>query len=209
MKKNFRPKGFIFIISSPSGCGKTMLAKTLLKDDANLKQSISVTTRPKRKGEVSGQDYFFIDGKEYKRMLEDDLLLEHAKIFGNLYGSPKKNIEEILNQGKDVLCVIDWQGAVELMKKVRKDLVTVFILPPALSELKKRLTGRATDSSEVMKRRLNKAKEEISKSYQYDYIVINDDFATCASQLKMILGTERLKRVRQDMIRLISAIEKE
>jgi len=208
MKNFFRSKGFIFIISSPSGCGKTTLANILLKDDSNLKQSISVTTRPKREGEVNGKDYFFISEGEYQKMIEEDLLLEHAKVFNNFYGTPREHVENILEQGKDILCVIDWQGGVNLMKKVRQDTVSAFILPPSLGELKTRLTVRATDSIEVIDRRLGEAKKEISKCDQYDYIVINDEVDECATQLRTILEAERLKRARQNMSRLISMVER-
>jgi guanylate kinase len=209
MQKDFRSKGFILVISSPSGCGKTTIAEALLKDDTNLKRSISATTRPAREGEVEGKDYFFISEDKHKQMVEDDLFLEHAQVFDKFYGTPKEHLNNILQQGKDVVCVIDWQGGVNLMKKASGDTVSVFILPPSLGELKARLTGRATDSPEVINRRLAEAKYEISKCEQYDYVVINDELNECVARLKAIVSSERLRRSRQDITRLIAAIEKE
>jgi guanylate kinase len=209
MKKNFRSRGFIFVISSPSGCGKTTLAKMLLKSDSNLKQSISVTTRPKREGEVNGKDYFFIDEEKYHQMVGSDLLLEHAKVFKNFYGTPKEYVEDLLKQGKDVVCVIDWQGGLNLLKNAGRDTVSVFILPPSLKSLESRLNERGTDSGEVINHRLAEAKHEISKCQHYDYIVINDKLDACADQLAEILHSERLKRSRQDISQLILDIEKE
>lgn len=206
---NFKSQGFIVVISSPSGCGKTTLANMLLSNDSNLKKSISVTTRLKRKGEIEGKDYFFTTEKQYKEMVAKDLLLEHAQVFDHFYGIPSQHVEKVLKQGKDVLCVIDWQGGVSLMKKIkRQNIVSIFILPPSLAILKKRLIDRKTDSEKVINNRLSEAKHEISKCVHYDYVVINNKLEQCADQLKAILTAERLKRARQDIKALIGSIEK-
>jgi guanylate kinase len=209
MKNKFRSKSFIFIVSSPSGCGKTTLVQALLKDDTNLKRSVSVTTRLKREGEVDSKDYFFISEEKYKQMVKDDLLLERAEVFSYSYGTPKGYVEKILAYGQDVVCVIDWQGAASLAKRTSQSIVSVFILPPSLSALKSRLTGRGTDSEKVINARLSEAKKEISKCSHYDYVVINNKFDDCLAQLKSILKAERAKRIRLDIPGLITSIEKE
>ena len=208
MTKNFQHHGFIVVISSPSGCGKTTLSQMLLKKDSNLKRSISVTTRARRKGERDKRDYFFITEEKYKNMISKDLLLEHAEVFGNYYGTPKQYVEELIKQGKDVVCVIDWQGGVNLMKKVKNNIVSLFILPPSLSALKRRLMTRDTDTIEVINNRLSKAKYEISKCVHYDYIVINDKLDKCADEVLTIIRAERLKRVRCNVNSLLNFIER-
>jgi len=207
MKDSFRSRGLMFVISSPSGCGKTTLAEALLSKDSNLERSISITTRPKRKEEIDGKDYFFITEDKYRQMVSDDLLLEHAQVFSHFYGTPKEHVEKLLNQGNDVVCVIDWQGGVNLMQKARQDTISAFILPPSLEELKIRLTNRATDETEVVHRRLAAAKNEISKCDNYDYVVVNNKFDDCVAQLRAILDAERARGSRQELQELIVAIE--
>lgn len=209
MQNKFRSKGCLFVVSSPSGCGKTTLVEILLKDDSSLQRSISVTTRPKREGEVDGKDYFFISADKYKQMARDGLLLEYAEVFGYSYGTPKAYVEKLLEQGKDVVCVIDWQGAESLLKSGMENMVSVFILPPSLSALRARLTRRATDTEEVINRRLSEANKEISKCGNYDYIVVNNKFDDCLAQLKSILEAERTRSTRQNVQSLIMHIEKD
>ena len=208
VNNNFRSKGLMFVISSPSGCGKTTLAKILLNTISDIKASVSVTTRTRRKGEMHGRDYYFVDEKKFKKMVDDNMLLEHAEVFGNFYGTPRTHTEDQLSKGLDVMYVIDWQGGIQLMKSTKQDVVSVFILPPSLKVLEQRLKGRGTDNIETIKRRLAKAKEEISKCYYYDYVVINDNLQKCTAPLEAILTTERLKRTRQNMEALIEAVER-
>ncbi|MEM6603707.1 MAG: guanylate kinase [Pseudomonadota bacterium] len=193
----FARRGLMLVISSPSGAGKTTLAKKLISTDIHLEQSISVTTRPARAGERNGVDYYFVSKDEYKRMIAEDEFLEHAIVHDNGYGTPKNFVEETLTQGKDIIFDIDWQGAQQLRHNVSQDLVTVFILPPSGNELRRRLEGRATDETDVVEKRLSKAASEISHWGEYDYILINDDPESCAQDLKAILGAERLRRRRQ------------
>lgn len=184
-------------LSSPSGAGKTTLAKILLMSDKNLVSSVSVTTREARVGEIEGKDYFFISPETYDQMVYDNLLLEHAIVHDNYYGTPKQFVEDALSVGKDVIFDIDWQGVQQLRANISQDLVSVFIMPPDAKELRRRLEGRATDLQNVVEKRLNKASNEISHWSEYDYVLINDDCEKCAENLRMILGAERLKRRRQ------------
>lgn len=193
----FTRRGLMFALSSPSGAGKTTLAKILLMSERNLVPSISVTTRPIRKGEVEGKDYFFISPEQYDEMVYENLLLEHAVVHDNYYGTPKQFVEDALSIGKDVMFDIDWQGVQQLRANVPQDLVSVFIMPPDAHELRRRLEGRATDTPEVVEKRLAKASSEISHWGEYDYVLINDDCEKCAENLRMILTAERLKRRRQ------------
>lgn len=194
-----RSKPIMFIISSPSGCGKTTLARALLAQDKLIKRSVSVTTRPKRMGEIQGKDYWFISRKKFDAMVESDMLIEHAEVFGNGYGTPKKQTEQLFKAGMDVMYVIDWQGGLRLMRKVKKEAVSVFILPPSIKILTSRLKSRALDSPEVIKRRLALARTEISKCKYYDYIVVNDKVDEAVLQLRSILKAERLRRTRQNL----------
>lgn len=190
-------RGLMFVLSSPSGAGKTTISRRLLSDVQDLKMSVSVTTRPPRPGEVEGQDYYFVDKAAYEAMVAKDELLEHAKVFDNFYGTPRRAVERRLAEGQDVLFDIDWQGTQQLRNKVPKDLVSVFILPPTLSDLERRLHTRAQDSEATVRARMAKALDEASHWGEYDYIVVNDDLTRCLGQVRAILTAERLKRERQ------------
>ena len=190
-------RGLMFILSSPSGAGKTTIARKLLDEDAEIRASISVTTRPMRPGEVEGVDYYFVDKAEFDRMVEANEFYEWAVVFGNCYGTPKAHIRDRLKAGGDVLFDIDWQGTQQLYQKAQADVVRVFILPPSLDELRRRLTGRGTDSAEVIAARMDRAQAEISHWDGYDYVVINDDVEGCFDKVREILAAERMKRTRQ------------
>ena len=190
-------RGFMFILSSPSGAGKTTLSRRLLGSHSGLTMSVSVTTRPMRPGEIDKQDYYFVDDAEFDRMVEAGELLEHATVFGHKYGTPATLVEESLGQGVDVLFDIDWQGTRQLAQKRRNDLVSVFILPPSLEELERRLKKRAQDSEEVVRQRMEKAAAEISHWEEYDYVVVNQDLDQALSKIVHVLEAERSKRIRQ------------
>ena len=190
-------RGLMLILSSPSGAGKTTIARKLLAEDNEIAASVSVTTRPMRPGEVEGKDYYFVDKAEFDRMVEANEFYEWAVVFGNCYGTPKAHIRDRLKAGGDVLFDIDWQGTQQLYQKAQADVVRVFILPPSLDELRRRLTGRGTDSAEVIAARMDRAQAEISHWDGYDYVVINDDIDACFEQVRGILRAERLRRARQ------------
>lgn len=190
-------RGLMFILSSPSGAGKTTIARKLLAEDTEIAMSVSVTTRPMRAGEVDGKDYYFVDRAEFDRMVEANEFYEWATVFGNSYGTPKAHIRERLKQGGDVLFDIDWQGTQQLHQKAQADVVRVFILPPSLDELRRRLTGRGTDSAEVIAARMDRAQAEISHWDGYDYVVVNDDVEGCFCKVREILAAERMRRTRQ------------
>ena len=204
MKKN--RKGLMLVLSSPSGAGKTTICKEILKKIKELKLSISYTTRPKRKSEVDGLDYFFISEKKFKELQAKDFFIENAKVFDHLYGTPKNFVEKNLLKGIDVLFDIDWQGAQKLSNFSKTDIVSVFILPPSNKILKERLKKRNEDSLEIVNKRMSKAKSEISHWIEYDYVLINDDLVTCTNEVVTILKAERKKRDRQKFI--FSFIEK-
>ncbi|MGC6535621.1 MAG: guanylate kinase [Parvibaculales bacterium] len=190
-------RGLMLVLSSPSGAGKTTLARGLLATDGNIAISVSVTTRKPRPGEVDGQDYHFVDTQGFGEMRNRGALLEHAKVFDNYYGTPRQPVEEALRGGRDVLFDIDWQGTQQLQEAAADDLVKVFILPPTAAELEKRLNSRALDSAEVVAGRMAKASDEISHYPEYDYIIVNEDAEASLAQLRAILTAERLKRGRQ------------
>ncbi len=190
-------RGLMFILSSPSGAGKTTIARMLLVRDGHIGMSVSVTTRPMRPGEADARDYHFVTDAEFDRMIEDDDFYEWAHVFGYRYGTPKGHIRNALRDGQDFLFDIDWQGTQQLYQKDQQDVVRVFILPPSLDELHERLCGRGTDSAEVIASRMERARAEISHWDGYDYVVINDDVEECFSKVLEILGAERIKRQRQ------------
>ena len=190
-------RGLMFILSSPSGAGKTTIAQRLLKQDSEIRLSVSATTRPMREGEVDGRDYHFIAQAEFERMIESDEFYEWATVFGHSYGTPKSHIRTGLKLGEDFLFDIDWQGTQQLFQKDQQDVVRVFILPPSLEELRRRLVGRGTDSSAVIDARMARAQAEISHWDGYDYVVVNDDIDVCFAKVGQILAAERMKRARQ------------
>lgn len=197
MTKNIERRGLLLVLSSPSGAGKSTLSRLLLKEDKNITLSVSMTTRTPRPGEQPGVDYNFVSTAEFEDLVKQDGFLEHAKVFDNYYGTPAAPVERAIEEGRDVLFDIDWQGTQQLSQKVAKDLVRVFILPPSKQELERRLKERAQDSAEVVARRMSKANQEISHWAEYDYIIVNDDLGQAEQQLFSILQAERLKRVRQ------------
>lgn len=190
-------RGLMFILSSPSGAGKTTISRMLLEHDGHICISVSVTTRPPRPGEVDGKDYFFVDQAEFDRMVEDEEFLEWAPVFGHCYGTPKAHVKAGLKEGQDYLFDIDWQGTQQLYQKLERDVVRVFLLPPSIDALRQRLTGRGTDSAEVIAGRMERARSEISHWDGYDYVVVNDDIQSCFEQVRKILEAERLRRARQ------------
>lgn len=190
-------RGLMLVLSSPSGAGKTTIARGLLERDSGITMSVSVTTRAMRPGEVEGLDYYFIDQQRFDRMAETGDLLEHARVFGNCYGTPRVAVEDALGAGRDVLFAIDWQGAQQLAQNARDDLVSVFVLPPSVSELERRLRGRGQDSEEVIANRMAKASNEISHWPEYDYVIVNHDVEESITAVESILRAERLRRRRQ------------
>ncbi len=190
-------RGLMFILSSPSGAGKTTIARRLLAEDGVIKLSVSVTTRPMRPGEVDGVDYHFADQAEFRRMVEADEFYEWAEVFGHCYGTPKAHIRSGLKAGEDFLFDIDWQGTQQLFQKDQQDVVRVFLLPPSIDELQRRLTGRGTDSPKVIAARMERARGEISHWDGYDYVVVNDDIDVCFEKVVQILAAERMRRARQ------------
>jgi guanylate kinase len=190
-------RGVMFILSSPSGAGKTTIARRLLAHDSQIRMSVSVTTRPMRTGEVDGVDYHFVSPERFQQLVEGDELMEWAEVFGHRYGTPKAQIRAGLKDGQDFLFDIDWQGTQQLFQKAEGDVVRVFLLPPSIAELRRRLEARGTDSSEVIAGRMARAQAEISHWDGYDYVVINDDMDACFAKVVEILAAERMRRARQ------------
>ena len=190
-------RGLMLVLSSPSGAGKTTISRALLKTDEHLTMSISVTTRPPRPGEEHGKDYFFIDDPEYHRMVKAGDLLEHARVFDNFYGTPRAYVESQLAGGRDVLFDIDWQGTQQLKASTGPDVVSVFILPPSIADLEKRLRGRAQDAEEIVRKRMSRASDEMSHWPEYDYVIVNRDVDQSIAQVQAILTAERLKQRRR------------
>lgn len=190
-------RGMLLVLSSPSGAGKTTLARRLLAADAGIRMSVSVTTRKPRRGEVDGVDYHFIDQAEFDRRRRGRRLLEWAEVFGACYGTPRSDVLELVESGTDVLFDIDWQGARQLKKRLPDDIVRVFILPPDAQTLERRLRTRNLDSEAAVARRLAAATAEIAHWPEYDYVLVNADLEASLASLKSILAAERLKRERQ------------
>jgi guanylate kinase len=190
-------RGLMFILSSPSGAGKTTISRKLLAAEQDLRMSVSVTTRPKRPGEIEGEDYFFTTPAGFEAMVTDGAFLEWAEVFGYRYGTPKAQIAEGLEAGEDFLFDIDWQGAQQLSQRAGKDVVSVFLLPPSIAELEARLRARRTDSDAVIAGRMERARSEISHWDGYDYVVVNDEIEPCFAKVRAILKAERLRRERQ------------
>ncbi len=189
-------RGLMFVLSSPSGAGKTTITRALLQNNSDLEISISATTRQRRPGEVDGQDYYFVDIPQFNAMVENSEMLEHAKVFSNYYGTPRLPVEEALARGNDVIFDIDWQGTQQLREIARDDLVTVFILPPNSKELERRLRARAQDAEETIRHRMDKASDEMTHYSEYDYVLINNNVDLAIHQAQLILDAERLKRHR-------------
>src|SRR5882762_9052489 len=190
-------RGLMFVLSSPSGAGKTTLSRRLLDNDAGVQMSVSVTTRPPRPGEQDGRDYHFIDAARFEQMARQGELLEFAQVFDHRYGTPRGPVEQALAQGRDVLFDIDWQGTQQLREKAASDVVSVFILPPSVGELERRLHTRAQDSDEVIRRRMMKSSDEMSHWAEYDYVIVNTDLDDAFAKVQTILSAERSKRQRQ------------
>jgi len=203
-------KGFMLVLSSPSGAGKTSLAHQLLEADPGISASTSVTTRPQRASETDGVDYWFVNRAAFEEMRDRGDLLEWANVFGNLYGTPKAPVERNLEAGRDILFDIDWQGSAQLRKAAPEDVVCVFILPPSAAALRQRLHSRALDSPEVIAQRLAKAPHEIEAWRDYHYVIINDDFEESLRHLRAIVDAERLRRTRQTgLARFIARLQSE
>jgi guanylate kinase len=202
-------RGLMLVLSSPSGAGKTTLSRRLLDEDSGVTLSISVTTRKMRPGEEDGRDYHFIDQQRFDALIDQGELLEYAEVFDNSYGTPKKAVMDALAKGRDVLFDIDWQGTQQLREKARGDLVSVFILPPSIPELEKRLRTRAQDDYDTIVRRMAKAGDEMSHWAEYDYVIVNSDKDRAFAEVSAILAAERLKRERQpglsDFVRSLQA----
>lgn len=197
MSNERRPRrGVLLIVASPSGAGKTSLCRRLMADHGGLELSISMTTRGIRPGEVDGRDYHFVDRALFQRLIGEDAFLEWADVHGNLYGSPRAPIERALAEGRDVLFDIDWQGAREVARKCPEDAVRVFILPPSLAELKRRLITRSQDTAEVIEQRIYNAKGEIEHADEFDYVFVNEDFDRSYAELAHIYHAERSRRFR-------------
>ena len=190
-------RGLMLVLSSPSGAGKTSISRALLELDAKLSLSISATTRPQRQGEVDGQDYHFVSEARFEAMIAAEDLLEYARVFGHLYGTPREPVEQALSAGRDVLFDVDWQGTQQLAERARKDLVSVFILPPSTAELEQRLRKRARDPEDVLQGRMAKAADEMSHWAEYDYVIVNRDLEESVGVVRSILAAERLRRDRQ------------
>ena len=190
-------RGLLFVLSSPSGAGKSTICRHLRAANPDLSMSVSATTRPPRPGEVDGREYHFVDPGRFDRMVTNGEFLEHATVFSNRYGTPRAPVIAELQAGRDVLFDIDWQGTQQLNETAESDLVRVFILPPSATELERRLRGRAQDSAEVIAQRMAKANDEMSHWAEYDYVIVNDNLETSADRVQAILQAERLKRRRQ------------
>jgi guanylate kinase len=190
-------RGLMLVLSSPSGAGKTSIARALLESDSKIAMSVSATTRPPRPGEVDGKDYHFVATSQFQDMVSQGQFLEHARVFDNFYGTPKAPVEREMGAGRDVLFDIDWQGTQQLAQNARLDLVSVFVLPPSVGELERRLRGRAQDPEEVVKKRMSKAADEMSHWPEYDYVIVNRELEESIAEIRAILAAERLKRSRQ------------
>lgn len=204
-------RGLLIIMSSPSGAGKSTLSRRLLARDPSVRFSISATTRNPRPGEVEGRHYFFTDRPAFEGMVADGEMLEHAEVFGNLYGTPRAPVEAAVSRGEDVLFDVDWQGGQQIRNSSLRDgVVTIFILPPSIAELEARLRTRAQDSAEVVAGRMAKSRDEISHWAEYDYVLVNRDLDTCEAELVSIIAAERLRRDRRpELLGLVGQLNRE
>jgi guanylate kinase len=194
---NIRRRGLMLVLSSPSGAGKSTIARNLLESDPSLNLSVSVTTRPRRGSEIDGVHYHFLSPRDFERLRDSDALLEWAEVHGNYYATPREPVEAAMAEGRDMLFDIDWQGALQLKDKMRVDIVSIFILPPSMSELKARLKRRAEDADEAIERRLQNAREEIEHWKEYDFVVVNHDLNQAFAEVRAIVAAERLRRDRR------------
>jgi len=190
-------RGLLIVLSSPSGAGKSTLSRMLMESDPGISMSVSATTRPRRPGEEEGVHYHFVDDSEFDRMLSDGEFVEWAPVFGYRYGTPKAPVKEALRDGRDILFDIDWQGTQQLHAAMGEDLVRMFLLPPSMDELERRLQARGTDSDGVISDRMDRAEAEISHWAEYDYVLVNQDAGACLAEIRTIVEAERLKRSRQ------------
>ncbi|THV14065.1 guanylate kinase [Rhizobium rhizophilum] len=190
-------RGLMLVISSPSGAGKSTIARTLMDKDKQIGLSVSVTTRQRRQSEIEGVHYQFVSQREFERLRDSDSLLEWAQVHGNYYGTPREAVETAMGEGRDMLFDIDWQGAQQLQDKMSADVVSIFILPPTMAELQSRLHRRAEDSEEVIQTRLNNSRAEIAHWREYDYVIVNDDLNAAFDAVQSIVKAERLRRDRR------------
>lgn len=190
-------RGLMLVLSSPSGAGKSTIARNLLENDANLEISISVTTRQRRPSEIAGKHYHFITIPQFERMRDSGELLEWAEVHGNFYGTPREPVEAAMADGRDMLFDIDWQGALQLQEKMKADIVSIFVLPPTMTELQSRLHRRAEDSEEVIRTRLLNSRSEIEHWREYDYVIVNDDLDEAFRNVNCIVNAERVRRDRR------------
>ncbi|GJM01296.1 MAG: guanylate kinase [Methyloligella sp.] len=195
--KDIERRGLMYVLSSPSGAGKTSIATKLIDQDKNIDMSISMTTRKARPGEIDGKDYIFVNEDQFNKAIENNELLEWAEVFGNFYGTPRKAVEQKLENGQDVLFDIDWQGTQQLHEKVGKDLVRLFILPPSVKVLEDRLKRRGQDEDHIVAARMKEAANQISHWAEYDYVIINENLDESLGEVQNILNAERLKRERR------------
>lgn len=197
-------RGLLIVLSSPSGAGKSTIARMLLEADKEVTMSVSATTRPKRPGEIEGIDYHFVDDAEFDRMITANEFVEWAYVFGHRYGTPKAPVKQALRRGRDILFDIDWQGARQLEPDFGEHLVTIFLLPPSMTALEERLQNRQTDSQAVIADRMKRAADEIDHWAEYEYVLVNRDLEPCLSQVRAIVTAERSKRVRQtDLVEFV------
>jgi guanylate kinase len=203
-------RGLMLALSSPSGAGKTSICKNIVASDSDLAISVSCTTRDKRPGEIEGKDYFFVSEQKFNEMNKNNEMLEHAKVFGNYYGTPRSHVMELLNKGQDILFDIDWQGVQQLAQLMQSDLVSIFILPPGIKELESRLLLRAQDSKSIINNRMSEAFNELSHWPEYDYVVINRNLEQATEDVKSILRAERLKKSRRlGLVNFVNDLRKE
>jgi guanylate kinase len=204
-------RGLLLILSSPSGAGKSTLARRLMSWDPTIRFSVSATTRAPRVGETDGREYYFRSRTDFEQMVRTGDMLEHAEVFGNFYGSPRAPVEAAMQEGRDTLFDIDWQGGQQIRNSaLGRDVVSIFILPPSIAELESRLRGRAQDSDSVIADRMAKSRDEISHWAEYDYVIVNSDIDIAFAQLQTILQAERLRRDRQpDLAEFVRAMNKE
>ena len=194
-------KGILVILSSPSGAGKTSIARALVEGNENFLFSISATTRKSRPGEVNGREYYFLTVDEFRQKINDGEFLEHAKVFGNLYGTPLQAVRDSISQGKDLIFDVDWQGGKQIRtSSLSKFVISIFILPPSIKELHERLMNRAQDSSDIVKNRMRKSIDEIMHWKEYDYVIVNRDFDKTLTKVKSIIVSEKLRRVRNNKL---------